>query len=241
VVDAEALAATRPTCAVAPQEIRIYTVRAIATVLDEIGAVFERTTGHRLNVIRGYSPQMLALLNAGAPFDVVVSLPRAIDELASNRKIMVGTRTKLVRAGNGVGISIGAPRPDISSTEGFKRTLLQAKSIGYLPVSGVSELVERLGISDAISSKVTIPDADIVSELVAAGAVQVGVVVATQLLTTPGVELVGLLPPDIQIYATFEAAVSAMSKAPHAGLALIEFLNGPIAIPVIRTQGMEPL
>jgi molybdate transport system substrate-binding protein len=164
----------------------------------------------------------------------------AIDELARNQKVIAGTRRKLVRAGNGVEVRAGAPKPDISSTEAFKRTLLDAKSIGYLQVSGVPQLLERLGVADAIRPKVRIPDADIVSELVAGGALEIGIVVTTQILTTPGVDLVGPLPPEIQIYATFEAVVSANSKTPDAARALIEFLSGPIAIPVIRSQGMDP-
>ena len=198
----------------APTAIKIYTARAIATVLGEIGFEFERATGNSLDVITGYSPAVVALLNGGEPFDVVVSLPGAIDELARNGKVISETRTKLVRAGNGVGVRAGAPKPDISSTEAFKHALLDAKSIGYLQVSGVPQLIERLGVADAIRPKVTIPDADIVSVLVAGGALEIGIIVTTQILTTPGVELVGSLPPEIQIFATFEAAVSARSQNP---------------------------
>jgi molybdate transport system substrate-binding protein len=226
---------------VAPAEIRIYTARALATVLDKVGPEFERATGNRLNVITGYSPTVVAQLNAGEPFDVIISLPRAIDKMAMNDTVLGETRTKLVRAGNGMEVRAGAPKPDISSIEAFKRTLLNAKSIGYLQVSGVPELIKRLGIADAIKPKVTIPDADIVSELVAGGALEIGIIVTTQILTTPGVDLVGSLPSEIQIYATFEAAISSRSRVPDAARALIEFLSGPVAIPVIKAQGMEPL
>jgi molybdate transport system substrate-binding protein len=139
-----------------------------------------------------------------------------------------------------VEVRAGAPKPDISSVEAFKRALLNAKSIGYLPTGGVPPLVDRLGIADAIKSKVTTPASDIVSELVAKGELELGVVVITQILTTPGVELVGPLPPEIQFYAVFTAGVSAHSKAPRAARDLIKFLTGPTAIPVIKSQGMEP-
>jgi molybdate transport system substrate-binding protein len=221
-------------------EIKVITSRAIATVLGTIGSEFERATGNRLNVITGYSPAVVKKLEAGEPFDVVVSLPKAIDELVRGGKVIAETRRKLVRAGNGVEVRAGAAKPDISSVEAFKRALMNAKSLGYLAVSGVPELVERLGIAGAIRSRVTMPNADIVSELVAKGELEVGVIVTTQILTTPGVDLVGPLPPEIQIYATFEGAVSANSKRPDAARALIEFLTGPVAIPVIKAQGMEP-
>jgi molybdate transport system substrate-binding protein len=152
----------------------------------------------------------------------------------------LGSRTNLVRSGVGVEVRAGAPKPDISSVEAFKRALLNAKSVGYLPVGGVVQLIERLGLTDALKSKVTIPTTDIVSELVAKGEIELGVVVITQILTTPGVELVGPLPPEIQYYTVFVGGISAKSKAPDAARELIKFLTGPIAIPVIKSQGMEP-
>ncbi len=220
-------------------EIKVFTSRAIATVLDKIGPEFERTTGHKLNVISGCSPNFVKQINAGELFDVVVSPPPTIDGLIKDGKVIASTRTNLVRSGVGVEVRAGASKPDISTVEAFKRALLNAKSVGYLPGT-VPQLVDRLGIADAIRSKVTIPSSDIVSELVAKGELELGVVVITQILTTPGVELVGPLPPEIQYYAVFTGGVSASSKAPDAARELIKFLTGPTAAPVIRSQGMEP-
>ena len=233
------LAALQDTTVLAA-EVKIFTSRAIATVLEVIGPEFERTTGNKLNVISGFSPVFVRQINAGEPFDVIASPPGTIDGLAKDGKVLAETRTKLVRSGTGVEVRKGAAKPDISSTEAFKRALLNAKSIGYLPTAGVPQLIERLGIADAIKHKVTVPDTDIVSELVAKGELELGVVVITQILTTPGVDLVGPLPPDIQFYTSFEGAVSSQSRAPDAARALVNFLTGPVAIPVIKAQGMEP-
>ena len=233
------LAALQDTTVLAA-EVKIFTSRAIATVLEVIGPEFERTTGNKLNVISGFSPVFVRQINAGEPFDVIASPPATIDGLAKDGKVLAETRTKLVRSGTGVEGRKGAPKPDISSTEGFKRALLNAKSIGYLPTAGVPQLIERLGIGDTIKHKVTIPDTDVVSELVAKGELELGVVVITQILTTPGVDLVGPLPPNIQFYFSFEGAVSSQARAPDAARALINFLTGPVAIPVIKAQGMEP-
>jgi molybdate transport system substrate-binding protein len=233
------LAALQDTTVLAA-EVKIFTSRAIATVLEVIGPEFERTTGNKLNVISGFSPVFVRQINAGEQFDVIASPPATIDGLAKDGKVLAETRTKLVRSGTGVEVRKGAPKPDISSTEGFKRALLNAKSIGYLPTAGVPQLIERLGIGDTIKHKVTIPDTDVVSELVAKGELELGVVVITQILTTPGVDLVGPLPPDIQFYFSFEGAVSSQARAPDAARALINFLTGPVAIPVIKAQGMEP-
>jgi molybdate transport system substrate-binding protein len=221
-------------------EIKVLTARAIATVLERIGPDFERQTGHKLNVISGFGPNFVRQINAGEPFDVFVSTPQTMESLFKEGKLIAETRTNLVRSGTGVAVRAGAPKPDIGSVEAFKHALLNAKSIGYLKVGGVPQLVERLGIADAIRSKVIIPETDAVSELVAKGELELGVVVITQILTTPGVDLVGPLPPEIQYFVVFVAGVSAGSKAPDAARELIKFLTGPTAVPVIKSQGMEP-
>src|SRR3954468_3353085 len=208
-------------------ELKVFAPRAIWTLLGEIGSEFERTTGHKLNVINGYSPVFLKQIQAGEPFDVFVTIPPIMDALLEKGTLIHDSRTNVARTGTGVEVRAGAPKPDISSVEAFKRAMLNAKSIAYLRIAGVPELMERLGIADAIKSKVTVPETDIVSELVAAGEIELGIPVITQILTTPGVELVGPLPPEIQYYIQFVAAVSANSKAPDAARALINFLNGP--------------
>ena len=224
-------------------ELKIWTARAIATVLNEIGPQFEQATGHKLEVTSGLPAQFIKRINARERFDVLVFSPAYIDGLIKEGKIIVGTRTDLARSGIGVEVRTGAPKPDISSVDAFKRALLNAKSIAFLQVGSgayLDGLMERLGIADAIRLKLTRPDTDIVSELVAKGEIEIGMVVITQILTTPGVQLVGPLPPEIQSYVTFAAGVSTNSSAPDAARDFIKFLTGPIAIPVIQSQGMEP-
>ena len=140
----------------------------------------------------------------------------------------------------GVEAQAGTPKPDISSVDAFKRALRDAKSIGYIKVNRANELIDRLGMTDELKSKVRVPDADIVSELVAKGELELGIVVTTQILTTPGVELVGPLPSEIQYYFQFVGGVSAQSSAPAAARDLLKFFASPTAIPVIKSQGMEP-
>jgi molybdate transport system substrate-binding protein len=102
-------------------------------------------------------------------------------------------------------------------------------------------MIEQLGLKDAIASKVTVPKSDIVSELVARGEVELGLVVITQILTTPGVELVGPLPSEVQFYTSFAGGISSNARAPGAARDLLKFLKSETAIPVIKTQGMEPI
>jgi len=225
-------------------EITVFTTRAIMTVLENVGPEFERTTGHKLNLTTDIAIRMVRRIQAGEPFDFLVASPSQIDALIKEGKIASETRNNLTRSGIGVQVRAGTPKPDISSVEAFKRALLNAKSIGYLKEgqSGVylASLLERMGIAEAIASKVTRPDTDIVSELVARGEIELGMVVITQIMTTPGVELVGPLPPEIQSYITFAAGVSTTSKAPDAARDLLKFLLGPVALPIIKSQGMEP-
>ena len=224
-------------------EIKVWTARAMATVLAEIGPEFERTTGHKLNVVSDLPPAFARRAQAGEQFDILISGSATVDEWIKAGRIMAATRKDIARSGIGVEVRAGARKPDISSVEAFKRALLEAKSIAYLRVGSglyIDGLVERLGIGGAIKSKVTRPESDIVSELVAKGEVELGLVVITQILTTPGVELVGPLPREIQSHVMFTAGVSTNSKEPEASTQLIQFLTSRRAIAVIKAQGMDP-
>jgi molybdate transport system substrate-binding protein len=227
----------------AAAEIHVWTARALATVLAEIGSAFEHATGHTLEVDTGLPADFEKRFQAGERPDLFISTSSAVDQWTEAGRLVEATRTGVARSGIGVEVRAGAHKPDIQSVEAFERALLDAKSIAYLRVGSgiyVQGLLERLGIADDIASRVTRPETDIVSELVAKGEVELGVVAITQILTTPGVDLVGPLPPEIQSYVAFVAAVGASSKAPEAATQLIEFLTGPSAVPVIRAQGMEP-
>jgi molybdate transport system substrate-binding protein len=222
-------------------ELKIFASRAIWTVLTESGPEFEKNSGHSLNVSTGLSSEFVRRINAGETFDVIAAPPAALDGLINSGKVAADSKTNLARSAYGVAIRAGALKPDISSVEAFKRALLNAKSITYLPVPGVPQMIERLGLKDAIASKVTIPNTDISSELVAKGEVELGIIAITQTFTTPGVELVGPLPAEIQFYTNFGGAVSATSKASDASRDLLKFLKGPTALQIIKAQGMEPI
>ena len=221
-------------------ELKIFTSRAIATVLDVVGPQFERQTGHRLHVVTGFSPELLRRIKAGEPFDILGSPPAVLDAMIKQGKLAADSKTLLVRSDVGVEVRAGAPKPDISTVEAFKAAIMKAKSVTYLPTPGVPQMLERIGLADAVKPKATVPDTDIVSELVAKGEVELGIVVITQILTTPGVELVGPLPPELRVTTVFGAALAANARAPDAARELIKFLKSEDAIKVIRGQGMTP-
>ena len=225
-------------------EIRVWAARALATVLAEVGSEFEKASGSTLVVTSDLPAGFERRADAGERFDLLISMSPTVDAWIKNGRVIANSRREISRSGIGVEVRAGARKPDISTVESFKRALLDARSIGYLKVgSGIylAGLFERLGIADSINGKVVRPDSDIVSELVAKGEVELGMVVITQILTTKGVDFVGPLPPEIQTTLTFTAGVSSTSARPAVVRQLIDFLKGPTAAPVIRAQGMEPI
>jgi molybdate transport system substrate-binding protein len=226
-------------------ELEILTPRSMWTVLKEIGPQFEASSGYKLTVVTDIAATLADRIIQGEAFDIFIGPPVQMNRVVQNKKVLAETRTAIAHSGIGVEVRAGAPKPDISSVEAFKSALLNAKSIGYLKQDGTSGaylhgLFERLGILDAIKSKVVRPGTDIVSELVANGEIELGMVVITQIITTPGVELVGPIPHELQSYVRWSGAVSANSAAPQVARDLLKFLTGPTAIPVLKAQGMEP-
>ena len=171
VVLAGAVVAATPRAATA-EEIKVFTARALATVLAEIGGEFERATGHRLAVVSDLPTGFLRRVQAGERFDLLISGSAPVDEWIREGRLIASTRTDIARSGIGVEVRAGSPKPDISTVDAFTRALLNARSIAYLKVgSGIylDGLFARLGIRDALEAKTTRPDTDIVSELVAKG------------------------------------------------------------------------
>jgi molybdate transport system substrate-binding protein len=225
-------------------ELRVWTARALATVLAETGSQFERTSGRRLVIETGLPADFKNRTAAGQRFDVVISVSSPIDAWIEEGRLIAETRTDLARSGIGVSVRAGAPKPDISSVEAFKRTLLAARSLALLRVGSglhMNGVFERLGIAEAVRPKITRPETDVVCELVAKGEVELGIVVVTQILTTAGVELVGPLPQELQSHITFAGAVATNAAAPEAAKQLLDFLTGPTVRPVLQAQGMEPV
>jgi molybdate transport system substrate-binding protein len=224
--------------------IKVFTTRAIATVLEKTGKGFEEATGYKLDITTDIAIRMVRQIEAGESFDILVASPEQINTLIKEGKIIAQTRTFLAQSGIGVAVRAGAAKPDISSVEAFKSAMLKAKSIAYLKEgqSGIylAGVIERLGLTEALKSKVIRPEQDIVSKLVAEGVVELGLVVITQIQTTPGVELVGPLPAEIQSYVLFAAGVSTNSRLPAAAKALIKYLTSPPVVLVIKSQGMQP-
>ncbi|HEY4821838.1 MAG TPA: substrate-binding domain-containing protein [Xanthobacteraceae bacterium] len=224
-------------------ELKIFGSRVTKMVIGDIGAGFEQATGHRLDVVTDVAAVMKRRIEQGEAFDVAVLVDFQTDGLIKSGKLAADTRANVMKSGIGVAVRRGAPKPDISTVDAFRRTLLAAKSITYLKEGASTLHLDRvfaqLGIADALKPK-TIQPTEAVSEMVASGEAELGIIVIPNILSVPGAELVGPLPPEIQSYIVFTAAVSAQSPNQQAARDVIKLLTGAAAVQSIKAKGMEP-
>jgi len=211
----------------------------------DVAPEFERATGHNLNLTFGLAAAFKQRIEAGESFDVVVLVPRLLDDVVKQGKVAADTRAVIARAGAGLAIRAGAPRPDIKTPEAFKAALINAKSIAYAKAgqSGVYfvGLLDRLGIADAVKQKSLAQATGVeIGAAVARGDAELGVLPVSEILPTKGVELLGPFPTALQGYVVMEAGVGAAAKDPAAAAALVKFLKSPEHFPVIKQKGMEP-
>lgn len=223
-------------------DINLLCSRAIDAIMAELVPEFERTTGHKVVLHYGIGSILKREIEAGAAFDAAI-LVGAIDDLVKAGKIVAGTPTMLGRTGYGIGIRKGAPKPDIGTTEAFKRTLLGARVVTFNKDGGSGtyflRLLDRLGIAQQMQSKL-MPSPDN-ALLVASGQADLTVNGLTPILRAPGIELVGPLPAELQSYSVFVAGVGAAAKEAEAATALVRFLTTPAAVAVFKREGVEPV
>ena len=224
-------------------EVKVISAGGIRTVMDDLGPQFERATGHKLAIKFVDGPAVTREIDAGDTFDVVISLAAAMNDLIRRGKIVTGTRADIARRGVGVGVRTGAPKPDISSVDAFKRTLLGAKTVAHSSggSAGVyfTGLLDRLGITEQMKSKLKPMPRDTAAQAVLKGEADL-LVSGNAETMVPGIQPVGLIPAELQDYVVFTAGVGGASKQPEAANALIKFLTAPEAALVIKAKGMEP-
>jgi molybdate transport system substrate-binding protein len=229
-------------------DLQIVSGGAFKQVLTPLAAQYEKESGDKLNVTYQTVGQHLALIRDGKEeFDVAVLTPEAIDALTKENKIVPGTRVDLAKTGVGVVVKAGAPLPDISSVEAFKRTLLAAKSVAFIdPKAGgssgiyVERLLAQLGIADQVNAKAVLVQGGSVADHIADGEAEIGIHQISEILPVAGTKLVGPLPAEIQNYTVYAAGVGTAAKDAAAARALVKFLSGPQALPLIKAKGMEP-
>jgi molybdate transport system substrate-binding protein len=225
-------------------EIKVLSTQAPEQAYRELVPQFEKISGHTVTTIFTGTLDVQKRIAAGESYDVTIMAGPAIDDFIKSGKIVPGSRINIARSGVGVAVRAGAPKPDISSTEAVKRTLLAAKSVGYSTgPSGVylTGLFRRLGVADQIKGKLKqTPTGVFVGNLVANGEAEVGFQQVSELAHFPGVEYVGPLPADIQETTVFSSGIQVGAQQVDAANAWIKFLTAPAAAAAFKSKGLEP-
>jgi molybdate transport system substrate-binding protein len=229
-------------------DIKVLSAVVMKSALDDLVREFERTTGHKVAVAYAPAGGIRDRIQGGEAFELTI-LPRpVIEQLVAQGKIAPGGATVLARSAVSVCVRAGAPKPDISTVEAVKRSLLATPSVAYSDpakggASGIhfARVLERLGIAEEMKpkAKLTGPDS---AEYVARGEADICVTQAMEIIRTAGVELVGNLPPELQNTTdfVFAAGLGANAKDPEAAQAFVKYLRSPDAMRLIKSKGMEP-
>ena len=227
-------------------DVKILTAGAMKAVVLELVPQFEKETGHKAVVDNDTAGGLARRIQGGETFDLAVITPGVLNDLAGKGKVVGDTRANVARVGVGVVVKEGAPAPDVSNVDAFKKALLTAKTVAYIdPASGGSSgiyltgLFDKLGIAADIKPKAKLKQGGYVADLIASGEAEIGLHQISEILPVKGVKLVGPLPAEIQNYTTYAAAVSADAKQPDAARAMIKLLTGPPADSVLKARGME--
>jgi molybdate transport system substrate-binding protein len=230
-------------------EIDAMITTAMKAAVDELAPPFERANGHVLRITYGPSGGLARRLNAGEAADLIVVDSKALDALIKQGKV-VGGRTDVARTGIGIAVRKGAPKPDVSSPEALKRALLEARTVGHAAPAGgsitaahIERVFQRLGIAAEMTPKVKLaaggPNGR-VSVLVSSGEAEIGLQQVSELLSNPQVEVIGMLPAELQLTTIYSAGVTTSASEAEAAKALIKALTAPSAAAIYKAKGLDP-
>src|SRR5262245_37801160 len=224
-------------------DIKILSTHAVQEVLSELGPMFERATGFDLAIDYDPANALTRTIEAGTPFDVAIVTRVVIDELALKGKVRRETKD-ICQSGLGVAVRQGAAAPDVASIDAFRRSLLAARSLvrSKEGTSGlyVETLLDRLGIADAMRDKIVLGPSGRIAELVARGEAEMAVQQIPELLPVKGIQFVGPLPRELQLWTVFAAGIGSAARDPAAAKAFLEALVAPSTVAALEAKGLEP-
>lgn len=225
-------------------EIRVLSTQATEEAYRELVPEFEKGTGNNATTTFTGTLDANKRLAAGENYDLLIMAASSIDEHIKGGKVVHGSRVDLAKSGVGVGVKSGAPKPDISTTEALKKTILAARSIGYSTgPSGVyvTGLFQRLGVADEIKGRLKqTPTGVFVGSIIASGEAEIGFQQISELSHFAGVDYVGPLPADVQQFTMFSSGIIVGTKNADGAKALVKFITAPAAAAAFKKRGMEP-
>jgi molybdate transport system substrate-binding protein len=232
-------------------EIKVLSAGSLKLALNQLPPDFQKSSGDTVTIDYGTAGAIAGRIQKGEPADVTIVSRSQLEMLESQGKVAQGSRVNIAGVGIGVAIRKGAPKPDISSVEAFKRTLMSARTIGYVnPALGsssgiyVAGMLERLGVAQDLKSKIKLvtveADIDGVFQGVASGEIEIQIGQISEIAISPGVELAGPLPSEIQNLTLLAAGIVAASKAREPANAFIKFIASPAAAVVLKANGFQP-
>jgi len=228
-------------------EVKVFTSVALTNALDELAPIFEQKTGNKLKISYDLAAVQKKRILDGERADVIILTRSMMDDLAKQNKLAPFNIVNVASTPVALAARAGAPKPDISTADAFKQTLLSAKSISYADpakggLSGVvaSRAIDRLGIAEQMKSKTTLVPGAQSPDLVAKGEVELGIAQASEIVPNAGAQLVGPLPGELGSMTQFSGGIGAESASANASKALIDFLAGQEAGSQFKAKGFEP-
>jgi molybdate transport system substrate-binding protein len=228
----------------APPAVRVLSSNGVRSAVEAMKPDLERAVGHPLSIEFSTSAAFKTRIEGGEAFDVAILTPALIDDLVKQGKVAGDSRTDIGRVGVGVGAKAGAPKADVSTPEALKKTLLNAKSVSFTAEGAsrpiMDQAFERLGITAAMTPKYVPKGPGEGPGAVAAGEAELVVTLASEIAPVPGVQLLGMFPPEVQGYISFAAGRSANAKNPEAATAFLRQLSEPAVRTALKANLIEP-
>ena len=223
-------------------EIKLLCAVALHPAIDALIPDFEKSSGHKVTVAYGNAGAIADRFQKGEAADLVINAAPLMDQLRAQGKVVAGDRIIIAKVGVSAFVRKGAAKPDISSADAFKRSMLAARSIAYPDPAGggasgiyMASLLERLGIAGEMKPKTKLsPSAKVLYASVASGDVEIGFNQISEVLAQPTVEFAGPLPSAIQNYTQFAPGIVTGSNQTDAARALVTFLSSPAAQTVLK-------
>jgi molybdate transport system substrate-binding protein len=243
-----ALLVISPACSPTPQPtpagLRVFSSNGVKAIIEERRADIERTIDRTLTVDFSTAASLKTRIAGGDTFDVAILTPALIDELAAAGAVDAGSRTDIARAGVGVGVRVGAPIPEIGTSEALKQALLAAGSVAFTAEgqsrATIDRTFARLGIVEAMRPKIVLKGPGEAPAAVAAGEADIVLTLVSEILPVQGLRLVGPLPSELQDYVMFTAARSVNASDTDGAAALLRYLSSEDLAVILPAHGLQP-